>query len=170
MNLAYVTTRLAANAVAIDRFVKHVDVAQARWKPAPEKWSMLEVICHLYDEERFDFRTRIDYTLHRDGETWPAIDPEGWVTAHAYGDQDIVEMHALFHGEREKSIAWLGDLGRPDWTRHYDHPQIGRLTAGDLLASWLAHDYLHVRQLARLHYGYLEQLATPYALDYAGKW
>jgi hypothetical protein len=170
MNLAYATTRFAANAVAIDRFVKHIDITQACWRPSPEKWSMLEVICHLYDEERFDFRTRLDYTLHRGGEAWPPNDPEAWVAEHGYAEQDIVEMRSLFHREREKSIAWLGGLEKPDWSAAYEHPQFGRLTAGDLLASWLAHDYLHIRQLAALQYGYLAQLAAPYSLAYAGSW
>src|SRR5204863_3064479 len=28
----------------------------ARLKPSAESWSILEVVCHLYDEEREDFR------------------------------------------------------------------------------------------------------------------
>ncbi len=37
----------------------------ARIKPNRESWSMLEVICHLYDEEREDFREHLDFILHR---------------------------------------------------------------------------------------------------------
>ena len=59
---------LARNAETIHRMVNGVSDEQARWKPTPEDWSILEVINHLYDEEREDFRTRIDYTLHRPGE------------------------------------------------------------------------------------------------------
>ena len=43
-------------------------------------------------------------------------------------------------------------------------------SAGDLLASWLAHDLLHVRQLARLHWQYLTAAAKPFQTDYAGPW
>jgi len=35
-----------------------IDESEARIKPDEKSWSMLEVICHLYDEEREDF-TRI---------------------------------------------------------------------------------------------------------------
>ena len=52
----------------------------------------------------------------------------------------------------------------------YPHPQAGPLRAGDLLAAWQAHDLLHVRQLTRLHYRFLEQQAEPFTLRYAGDW
>jgi hypothetical protein len=42
------------------------------------------------------------------------------------------------------------------------------MAAGDLLASWVAHDLLHVRQIARLRYEYVRKLAAPYGVDYAG--
>ena len=82
MNLAYAIDRLNQNAVAIQALVT-VDEAQARWRPAPDEWSILEVLSHLVDEEREDFRQRLDYTLHRPGEAWPATDPPGWVISRS---------------------------------------------------------------------------------------
>ena len=57
--------RFSANAAPIAALARGVTDAQARWKLSPEQWSILEVINHLYDEERQDFRTRLDLTLHR---------------------------------------------------------------------------------------------------------
>jgi len=37
----------------------------ARLKPGAESWSILEVVCHLYDEEREDFREHLDFILYR---------------------------------------------------------------------------------------------------------
>src|SRR5688500_17905325 len=48
----------------------------ARLKPSAESWSILEVVCHLYDEEREDFREHLDFILHRQHEAWHEIDPE----------------------------------------------------------------------------------------------
>jgi len=42
-----------------------VDPEAARLKPSAESWSILEVVCHLYDEEREDFREHLDFILHR---------------------------------------------------------------------------------------------------------
>ena len=60
-----IARQLAYNAETIHSYVNGLTVEQARWKPTPNDWSILEVINHLYDEEREDFRVRIDYTLHR---------------------------------------------------------------------------------------------------------
>lgn len=48
---------------------------ESRIKPDPESWSILEVVCHLYDEEREDFREHLDFILHRQNEEWHMIDP-----------------------------------------------------------------------------------------------
>jgi hypothetical protein len=48
--------------------------------------------------------------------------------------------------------------------------KFGRLSAGDMLMSWVAHDLLHLRQLVELHYAYHKQQAQPYDIGYAGDW
>ena len=168
MDKEFFISRFAANAEAIERLVKDIDEDLARWKPAPDKWCALEIVCHMYDEERFDFRTRIDYTLNKPGEAWPPIDPPGWVTEHNYMGRQIAEMVLVFLAERYKSIEWLRDLDDPDLTASYDHPQLGRITVGSLLGSWLAHDYLHLRQLSALFYHRVADEVAPHSLDYAG--
>ena len=170
MDLASYASRLEAGAGAIEALVRGVDDAQARWKPAPEKWSIVEVVNHLYDEEREDFRQRLDFTLHRPGEPWPPVDPEGWVAARRYAERELRPSLDAFLEERRRSVEWLRGLESPDWTLAWEHPRAGRLTAGDLLASWIAHDLLHVRQLARLHYQYVESISRPHSVEYAGGW
>lgn len=169
MDVQAIARRLEATAPAIGALARVGD-EQARWKPSPGKWSILEVVNHLYDEEREDFRQRLDYTLRHPGEPWPPIDPPGWVAARRYAERDLAESLERFLAERRKSVAWLRGLGAPDLAAGYDHPAAGRITAGDLLAAWAAHDLLHVRQLARLHYQYLEATSRPYAVGYAGGW
>ena len=149
--------------------VQGVRDQQARWKPAPDSWSILEVVCHLLDEEREDFRVRLDYTLHRPGEPWPPIDPGGWVTKRAYSQQDLEESLAQFLSEREMSIAWLRGLSAPDLDAAAETPW-GPIRAGDIFASWVAHDLLHLRQLLELHWAYITAEMAPYRPDYAGEW
>ena len=160
--------RFTRNADAIGALAAGVEPEQARWRPEPDKWSITEVINHLYDEEREDFRMRLDITLHKPGETWPPIDPPGWAIERKYNERDLAESLERWQSERAKSIEWLGRIEAPDWERAYEHPKIGRLTAGDLLVSWLCHDFLHIRQLGRLHYLYAEHVAAPHSPAYAG--
>lgn len=71
MNLEYFIERLSTNRHVISGLATTVSLEQARWKPSPAKWSILEVINHLYDEEREDFRQRLGLVLNNPEETWP---------------------------------------------------------------------------------------------------
>ncbi|HKR00060.1 MAG TPA: DinB family protein [Pyrinomonadaceae bacterium] len=168
-DLTYHITRLANGAGVFENLVRGVCGAQAVWKPAPDKWSILEVVNHLYDEERDDFRFRLDSILHHPEKRWPPIDPPGWAVERKYNERELTESLERFLGERRKSIEWLKGLKEPRLENVYEHPQ-GRIRAGDLLASWVAHDLLHVRQLARLHWQYLNSISDPYKTAYAGEW
>lgn len=170
MNLGYFSTQMSNNAEAIRNLVHDVPQEQTRWKPAPESWSILEVINHLYDEEREDFRFRLDLLLHHPNQSWPSNDPERWVVERRYNQRDYGTSLRNFLNERKKSIAWLENLSEPNWQGAYAHPAIGRITAADMLAAWLAHDLLHLRQLIELHWAYMVRQVTPYRVQYAGEW
>lgn len=170
MDLQYILRRMASNADAIRALADGVDDEQAHWRARKTSWSIVEIVAHLHDEEREDFRQRIDYTLHRPGDDWPPIDPEGWVTARDYQSRSIGDTLAGFLGEREKSLLWLRSLHDPVWTTRHEHPKFGGMDAGDLMSSWLVHDFLHIRQLACVHYQYAEVQTRPFSSEYAGGW
>ena len=166
-----------------------VEPEAARLKPNAESWSILEVVCHLYDEEREDFREHLDFILStptstrpgrhsvqrlktglsRQQEGWHVIDTEGWVTERKYNEQNFAEMQEKFFSEREKSFAWLKGLQNPDWEKTYTTPY-RTISAGEMFACWVAHDNLHLRQLVELRRLRLENITKPYNLEYAGDW
>jgi hypothetical protein len=169
MEITQCEQQLKQNARRLAALVQDVDERQARWRPDPASWSILEVACHLLEEEQKDFRVRLDITLHRPDEKWPAIDPQGWVTAHAYNEQDLEATLAQFRAERQASLTWLAGLQGADWAASYDAPW-GPIRAGDLLVAWAAHDLLHMRQLVELLWAYQESGVAPYNTRYAGDW
>ena len=170
MDLAYCRTRLRQSAAAIVALAQGVTPEQARWKPTPEEWSLLEVICHLYDEEREDFRQRLDLTLHHPEADWPPIHPSAWVIERAYNQRDLPAMVDAFAQERDRSLTWLDTLSHPDWSVARTHPVAGKMTAGDMLGAWVAHDHLHMRQLNELHWQWLATQVDALSLEYAGGW
>lgn len=170
MNATWFIGRLSRNAEFLSGLVSGVDREQARWKPDPESWSVLEVVNHLYDEERDDFRRRLDLTLHHPEEPWPGIDPEAWCVEREYNQRELGESEQRFRKEREESITWLETLKSPDWNRVHRHPRLGELRAGDILASWTVHDLLHGRQLIKLQYAYSQRQIGVFASRYAGRW
>jgi GNAT superfamily N-acetyltransferase len=142
---------------------------QARWRPSPNLWSILEVINHLLDEEREDFRVRLDIILHRPQDPWPPIDPGGWVVQRAYNTRALDKSLRALSAERRRSLSWLDSLSAPEMAAECPSP-FGPIRAGDMFAAWVTHDQLHIRQLVELHRAYTELQAAPYLLDYAGAW
>src|SRR3990172_3177972 len=141
---------------------------EAQIKPNPESWSTLEVVCHLYDEEREDFREHLDFILHRQNEEWHVIDPRGWVISRKYNEQDFGEMQKRFFEERKKSLEWLSSTASADWEKTYTS-EYGSMPAGEMLASWIAHDNLHIRQLVELRRTRIESITKPHGIIYAGE-
>ena len=159
--------RLEASGRILAELFVGVPDEELRWKPTPERWSMLEVLVHLWEEEKDDFRHRLALTLEDPEREWPTIDPEGWVGERGYNQRDSSEALAGFRQERADSVTWLRGLGKPEWDAAYEHPSLGFLRAGDLLAAWTAHDLLHIRQVSNLRMDYLDLEVAPYSTRYA---
>lgn len=148
----------------------------ARWKPSAEDWSILEVVCHLGDEEVDDFRMRLRLTVESPGAPWPPIDPQGAARARRYNERDLGESLERFARERVESLRWLRSLrwlnsqGSVDWSVAHAHPEMGAIRAGDLLVSWAAHDALHLRQIAKRLLQLAERDGGGFSSAYAGVW
>jgi hypothetical protein len=169
MDSTFLRSQLIDNAARIEALVKGVTDDGARWKPDPDSWSILEVINHLYDEEREDFRVRLEIILTGQDREWPPIDPQGWVTERRYNERQLEPSLKAFLEERDRSLEWLHSLGKPNWGALYVSP-FGSIRAGDMFAAWVTHDQLHLRQLVELHRLRTAELALPYSLEYAGDW
>jgi len=170
MKVELLFAALEQNAHRIRALTYGVTDDEARWRPAPEHWSLLEVIAHLLEEERLDFRPRLDLLLHHPGQLGPPIDPQGWVVARRYNEWDVDDTLQSFLRERSRSLDWLRALEDPRWDHALQIPDGPRLQAGDILAAWAAHDVLHLRQLARIHWMAIAAAGKPYDVAYAGAW
>jgi DinB superfamily len=141
-----------------------------RQRPASDKWSLIEILAHLVDEEREDFRVRLLSTLDDPSRAWTPFDSEGWVTDRDYASKDPQQLLKEFREERRLSLSKLESLGNldlVDWSTGYAHPSLGSLRAGDLLVSWCAHDHLHGQQILRTRWQLLEPSTMPFNTRYA---
>lgn len=170
MNLEYCLKQLSTNAETIDKMVAGVDDAQARWKPASDSWSVLEVVNHLADEEREDFRVRLDFIIKGAAGNPPPNDPVRNVIDRRYNDRELQASLADYLNERKRSLVWLGSLTAIPLENRYTSPQGWSISAGDMLVSWAAHDLLHLRQLTELKWSYQLTQFAPYDPEYAGGW
>jgi hypothetical protein len=168
MNHDLIIERLSHNVSIVKSIVQNVTAEQARWKPSQTEWSILEIVNHMIDEEKDDFRTRLRLALEEPHATWPPIDPEAWAAERDYNERDFKASLSNWLDEREQSVAWLKNLDHPDWKSTSLHPKLGPMSAELVLANWLAHDLLHIRQMVSVLWANLAFEVDPISLDYAG--
>ena len=165
IDIKAVVRQLAANAEAIRALAQAIPEKQARWQPNPETWSLAHVMEHLYNEERIDFRQHLKEMLHDPSQPWGAFRDE-WVAV-----QSCRQALDRFLLEREVSIAWLEALDSPDWDITSQATFVDEtitLRAGDVLVSWVDHDWAHLRQMIKLLHAWQEKDVAPYSTMYGG--
>ncbi len=170
---AALVDRLARFPAALRAAVSVFGEVEIRWKPAPEHWSVLEVVCHLADEEAEDFAIRFHATLA--GGDWPPLDFDDIAQRRGYNARDLAAELTRFESLRRANVARLRGLfdgGAVDLKIAHQHPKFGAIPAGDLLFSWGAHDALHLRQIAKRLHNLAQRDAgvCGFSVAYAGDW
>lgn len=170
MNPAPLVASLESFVGVLPGAVAGLSDADAHWRPPSGNWSVVEIVNHLVDEEVEDFRRRLELTLRDPALDWPPNDPPAWARDRRYNDRPPGPSVARFLEERRTSLKWLKGLGPQDWAKTHSHKALGSLSAGDLLASWAAHDWLHLRQIAKRRYEIAARDSGTYSVAYAGQW
>lgn len=162
---------LTNNLVLFKHIFSSWDSSLNLWKRDAESWCFLEVACHLLDEEREDFRLRLQTVFDGASDEFIPIDPVGWVKDRNYINQDFDKVVNDFYNEREASLEYLNSLRQndPNWSNIIEHPLFKSISPMYFLDNWLAHDYLHIRQLTRIKYDHLASISND-SIDYAGNW
>jgi len=151
----------------LTRLLGGLDAAAWRARPAPAEWAPVEIVCHLRDEETEDFGARVR-VIAEGGQRFAPIDPERVAIERRYGDDDAPRALAAFRERRDASLAFLASLAPERLHGAVERPSGGALSGLDLLAAWVAHDRLHLVQLAAtLARGWADRWA-PLRVDYAG--
>jgi hypothetical protein len=120
------------------------------WKPAPMRWSVLEVLGHLAHVETHGFRRRAQRILAEDNPLLENYDPDALVAAGAYKHADIASALEVYSRERAHSIELLRTIRAEDLARPAVHGVLGAVTLGNLLNEWPFHDMGHLRQITEL--------------------
>ena len=124
-----------------------LDPAIARTRPAHDEWAPVEILCHLRDEEAEDFGARLRAVLNGEGHFAP-IDPVSWVEARRYRDADTSEVLEALRTRRRANVEYLEEIDAGRLSAAIPLGKLGPLSGLDLLVAWVAHDRLHLAQLA----------------------
>jgi len=127
-----------------------VDDHTLRFKPAPDKWCILEILGHLADiEVLYGYRMR-QMLADREPAIAP-IDQDDWARNLGYMEGTASDFLAAYQAARRANLRLLRRLEATDLAKGALHPEKGRkVTLEELIGMMVIHDPNHAGQIERL--------------------
>lgn len=157
------TAVLARTPAVLDALLAGLPEPWTEADEGPGTWSPRVVVGHLIHGEETDWIPRARIILE-EGEARPFTPYDRLAQFDRFGTHPIGELLALFAQRRKESLAVLEGwrLTPERLALTGTHPELGRVTLRQLLATWVAHDLGHLAQVVRA-------MAKRYAAD-VGPW
>ena len=137
---------LGGTASRLRRYARDIPVDALRRRPAPDKWSGVEIIAHLADVE-IVMGWRFRLILAHDGVAVQAFNQDEWVRSLRYQDTDPAESVDQFERARKANLQLLRRVDPSRLENHGVHPERGRETVAELIRLVAGHDLNHLAQL-----------------------
>jgi hypothetical protein len=119
-----------------------------KWRPAPGKWSVHEVICHCGDSEA-NGALRIRYLFGEDNPLIVGYDQARWAEVFDYHQAPIEPALATVQAVRANTAALLKRIPEKAWSAAARHTELGSYTADDWLGIYAEHLEKHSGQIER---------------------
>ena len=138
--------RLRNQGGEIERLTRDLDDEALSTRTVPDKWSLKELVCHLWRVQRL-FEGRIEAMLTKDDPMLIPYTPDGdsefeKLVAHA-----ATETRAAFLADRETFAARLDALSPAQWHRGGHHPQFAGFDVHFQVEYMAHHEAHHIFQL-----------------------
>ena len=142
---------LARTPAVLGGLLAGLDQDWVRTDEGPDTYSPLDVVGHLIHGEDTDWVVRIEHLLE-EGERVPFVpfDREGM--RERFAEASLGELLERFAQRRAENLARVRALGlrEGDLERRALHPDLGPVTLGQLVTTWVVHDLAHLAQIARV--------------------
>jgi len=142
---------LARTPAALRALLDGIPEPWVRADEGPDTWTPFDVIGHLVHGERTDWIPRAEIILaHGEARTFDVFDR--FAMFEASRGRTLGELLERFAELRAANVARLESmrLTPADLERRGRHPELGTVTLGQHLATWVAHDLSHLAQIARV--------------------
>ena len=122
--------------------------AAVKWRPAPGKWSVHEVICHCADSE-MNGGVRLRYVLAENDPLLMGYDQDAWARILDYHARPLEPALAVVEAVRANTTVLLRALPDEAWARAGRHSESGPYSVESWLRIYSDHLEGHVRQIQR---------------------
>jgi len=118
-------------------------------RPAPDKWSVAEIMAHLADGELV-IAWRIRQILTNNAIPIQAYDQDLWAKTFDYAHRDPRQSLANFRTLREANLALLKSVPRRLWENYGVHQERGNESVSHVVRLIAGHDLNHLQQIQRI--------------------
>jgi hypothetical protein len=139
----------AATPKKLGRLIGRASAAKLRKRPAPGKWSAVEIVTHLADCE-FVVGWRMRQILGAPGTPIQPFDQNDWAAAGHYEKRDARKSLEQFRAAREANLVLLKSLTPEQWKQHGMHAERGVETVEHIVRMMAGHDLNHLGQVERI--------------------
>ena len=164
---------LAETPARLKAALKGVSKKLATARPAPGKWSILEIVCHMRDMEAEAYLGRYRRILAEDNPTLPDIDGDAIAIERDYRSESLSAALREWSKLRKESLKLLKKVKGGQWERIGTHETAGRFSVADFVQRQaVGNDEAHLGQIeaSQRRFAVLARLAAaPGALAEAAK-
>jgi len=121
------------------------------WRPAPGKWSIHEIVCHMRDAERDGYLYRYRKILAEDNPILPDVDGDKLALERQYGRMNLREVVRDWRAARKEVLAVLKKVKGEQWQRIGTHESLGPMSLEIVLQRQaLRNDEAHLGQIENI--------------------
>ena len=121
-----------------------------RYRPAPEKWCILEILGHLADIE-IVYAYRIRQMLADEKPVIAPMDQNAWARNLDYLNTPAPELVAAYGLNRHRTVTLLRRVDPADFQKSAHHPELNRqVTVAEMLEKMSGHGSGHLQQIENL--------------------
>jgi hypothetical protein len=133
----------------LDGLVRGAPASKLRKRPAPDKWSVSEIIAHMADTE-IVIGWRIRSILGAPGTHIEAYDQDAWAAAGLYAKRDPRKSVEQFRAVRDANLALYKSLSPEQWKHFGIHAERGEESIERIARMIAGHDINHILQIERI--------------------
>jgi hypothetical protein len=130
----------------IAQLIKGKTSKQLARKPAPDKWSIAEIVAHMADAE-VAIAWRLRQVLSNNAVSLQAYDQDSWAKTFNYSRREPRQSLAYFTSLREANLTLLKSVSRKLWDNYGVHQERGNESINHVVRMVAGHDINHLRQI-----------------------
>lgn len=133
----------------IAELVERMPAERLCTRPAPDKWSVAEILAHLAEDEvatAWRYRQMVEHS----GIALPGFDQDLWANLGNYASRDPHGSLTLYRLLREANLHFLRALAPGQWECFGIHAERGQITVRELAKHMVGHDANHIGQIGKI--------------------